>query len=240
MKPSVLLVEDDANLCIEFVTYLCDEGFDARSVGTFSEAEAALASPPDILVVDINLPDGSGLDLCREKSIHRRMGIVMCTARDERDLRIRSLKEGADAYLVKPVDPEELEATLLSVYRRISILESSHPWASFTSSVNLQRPWRLDSVERVLVAPTGVAIFLTANENQILKALFTTEEQRLSREQLAILLDGVFYPGSMHRLEMLVSRLRRKVIDKAGVRLPLVSAYGRGYEFTGRGLCDEK
>jgi DNA-binding response OmpR family regulator len=235
MKPSVLLVEDDRELCIELATYLTSSGFSVRSAGTLAAASAALADAPQLLVLDINLPDGSGLELFRQLDQQlNRIGVVMCTGRDERELRIACLRDGADAYLVKPVDPEELEATLLCVHRRVS---SANPELSRSLLIQqrvIERPWHLDVVERVLSSPNGVAVLLSASEVAILKALFCNAQRFASREDLIEQTDGIADSGSAHRLEALISRLRRKIGDKAGLKLPLRSAYGRGYEFSGR------
>ena len=233
MKPSVLLVEDDLELCEELATYLQSSGFCVRSAGTLAAASAALADCPNLIVLDINLPDGSGLELFRQVHPCQRIGIVMCTGRDERELRITCLKGGADAYLVKPVDPEELEATLLSVHRRVSAIAPEYSSSLLNPPTIVERPWHLDVVERVLTSPNGVAVLLSASELTVLNALFGSEQRFASRESLIEQVDGTADAGSAHRLEALISRLRRKVGDKVGLKLPLRSAYGRGYEFSG-------
>lgn len=227
MSLSVLLVEDDAALSFELAAYLSHAGFSVRCAGTIAAAEAALAEPADLLVIDINLPDGSGLDLCKRLRQSERSGIVICTARNERDLRITGLKEGADAYLVKPVDVEELEATLLSVHRRLRALP-----AGSLLQLPKPHPWRLDTTQSLLIAPHGVGILLTANESTILERLFSASAQTASRAELMTLLDSAADAGGDHRLEALISCLRRKVQDKAGIKLPLISDYGRGYRFS--------
>ena len=227
MSLSVLLVEDDQELARELSDFLSQAGFEVRCAGSVAEAEAALAEPADMLVLDINLPDGSGLDLCRALRQTLRSGIVMCTGRDERELRIASLKDGADAYLVKPVDPEELEATLISVHRRLHALP-----APFLQGKPLLFPWRLDAAQRLLTAPNGVGVLLLPGEAIAVDALFSRADHSASREDLIELLGIETGEGSAHRLEVLISRLRRKVRDKTGLKLPLVSQYGRGYEFS--------
>jgi len=233
MKPSVLIVEDDQELCDELATYLASSGFRVRSAGTLAAASMALADAPNLLVLDINLPDGSGLELFRILDQQRRIGVVMCTGRDERELRITCLKDGADAYLVKPVDPEELEATLLSVHRRVSATVPELRSSLLRPPTIVERPWHLDVVERVLTSPNGVAVLLSVSELAVLKTLFGSEQRLASREALSEQVDGTADAGSAHRLEALISRLRRKVGDKVGLKLPLRSAYGRGYEFAG-------
>lgn len=230
MKPSVLLIEDDKALCIELSAYLVRVGFTVLCVATLADARVALADFPDLLVVDINLPDGDGLDLCRELS-RRDVGVVICTARDERELRIASLRSSVDAYLVKPVDPEELEATLFCVHRRVSASNDAHsplPW-----SVPAVQAWQLGPVDRVLISPNGVAVLLSANEYSLLKTLCMNQPHLATHEVLVAQIDVVIDARSARRLEYLVSRLRRKINDKAGIKLPLCSEYGRGYSFSG-------
>lgn len=231
MKPSVLLIEDDQELSVELAAYLDSVGFAVRCAATLAEARAMLGDAPELLVVDINLPDGNGLDLCSELDL-RGVGIVMCTARDERELRIASLRTGADAYLVKPVDPEELEATLLCVHRRVCTSDAARI-PSLLGAAPAERPWRLDAVDRLLTSPTGVAVLLSLNEHTLLKTLWLSDRRFATRDVLVERIDGVHDAGSAHRLEALVSRLRRKIHDKVGIKLPLRSEYGRGYSFAG-------
>lgn len=143
----------------------------------------------------------------------------------ERELRIASLRDGADAYLVKPVDPEELEATLLSVHRRLNSAASPVPTQA------RPHPWHLDTERRLLAAPNGVTILLNGPECLLLGALFGWDERKARKEDLVALLAANEAGYSAHRLEALVSRLRAKVLGRCGLKLPLVSDYGKGYAF---------
>ena len=230
MKPSVLLIEDDSALSIELAAYLGSAGFAVRCAATLADARVALADAPELLVVDINLPDGDGLGFAREHN-RRDVGVVICTARNERDLRLASLRSNVDAYLVKPVDPEELEATLLSVHRRVSASDTAS--SSSLWSLPAERPWQLGAVDRLLISPGGVAVLLSANEHTLLKTLCQNRQRFVSREVLIMQIDSVVDARSAHRLESLVSRLRRKIYDKVGIKLPLRSEYGQGYLFSG-------
>ena len=102
--PSVLIVEDDEDLRLELSEYLCAHGYTVDAVGTLAAAELLLHKGFALLLLDINLPDGSGMDFCLRVRPYVRAGIVMLTGRSERELRIQGLKGGADAYLLKPVD----------------------------------------------------------------------------------------------------------------------------------------
>lgn len=225
--PSVLFVEDDIDLRDELMAYIADSGYRVQGVGTVQEAEAFLAEPFDVLILDINLPDGSGLELCQRLRPHIRSGIIICTGRSERALRISGLKDGADAYLVKPVDPEELEATLASVLRRVASVD--RPLSIIAKPP--PTPWRLDSQRQTLTTPTGIAIILTANEVLVISLILKAPQQQLSRSALLANLETEDATGS-HRLEALISRTRRKVFDKSRLQLPLQSIYGKGYIFT--------
>lgn len=226
--PSILFVEDDIDLREELSAYLAGSGYRVQGVGSVLEAEAALAEPYDLLVLDINLPDGNGLELCRRMRPYIRSGIVMCTGRSEQALRIGGLKDGADAYLVKPVDPEELEATLVSVLRRVA----SADFSPRMMAAALPAPWRLDRKRQTLLTPTGTAIELSAGEALLLECILDEPQQQLSRIALLSAFKAAATPSDGRRLEALVSRLRRKVLDKAGLQLPLQSMYGKGYTFT--------
>jgi DNA-binding response OmpR family regulator len=150
----------------------------------------------------------------------------MCTGRSERSLRIDSLKGGADAYLVKPIDPEELLATLISVQRR------SQPQAP--SLFNLSPPvqWRLDSKRSSLLTPNGTTVSLSQGEVLLLASLFHEPQQKISRLALLAAFKDAETPSDGRRIEALVSRLRRKVLDTTGQALPVTSVYGKGYAFT--------
>ena len=225
MSISVLLVEDDRDLSEEIASFLEGAGFAVTCAGTIREAESLLAEPRDLLILDINLPDGDGLAFCREARSYVRSGIVMCTGRSERALRIASLRDGADAYLVKPVDPEELEATLLSVHRRLRSGVTAIP------SQVMPHPWHLDAERRLLVAPNGVSMLLNAPEALLLGTLFGRPDRKVRKDELVMLLAAREAGYSSHRLEALVSRLRAKATASCGLKLPLVSDYGKGYAF---------
>ena len=227
-SPRLLFVEDDIDLRDELSEYLRGCGYRVQGVGSVQAAEAALAESFDLLLLDINLPDGSGLELCRRLRPYLRAGIVMCTGRDEKALRIGGLKGGADAYLVKPVDPEELEATLASVLRRVLSSDFS-PGILAAAAPAL---WRVDRKRQVLLATSGASIDLSPGETLFLARILEEPQQQLSRLARLSAFKAAGAPSDGRRLETPASRLRRKVLDKSGLQLPLQSVYGKGYSFT--------
>src|SRR3954447_17720861 len=119
MTAGVLLVEDEDNLASLVAAYLEQEGYRVVSVGTGAEAlQAVEQQPMRLVVLDLNLPDMDGLDVCRQIRIRSSVRIVMLTARDEEADRLAGLGAGADDYIGKPFSPRELVARMKAVLRR--------------------------------------------------------------------------------------------------------------------------
>jgi len=225
--PSVLLVEDDPTLAQELQDLLGSEGFQVRCVSGIQAAEAALQSSFDLLVIDLKLPDGSSADLCARLRPNLRSGMVICADSSERALRLEMLRAGADAYLVKPVDPEELLATLTNLLRRLAPARPSPLQPSPMPAM-----WRLDRVQQLLSAPSGVRVSLSQAECLLLALLFSQADRFISRQDLLAAFASKAIDMNGPRLETLVSRLRNKVYGDSGARLPIRAWYGRGYTFT--------
>ncbi|MCZ8072708.1 MAG: response regulator transcription factor, partial [Paucibacter sp.] len=122
MSSRLLLIDDDARLTAMLGDYLSAAGFEVRVAGTLAEGRAALAEQAfDLLVLDLMLPDGDGLDFCRElraDALTRRLPVLMLSARGEPMDRILGLELGADDYLAKPFEPRELQARIKALLRR--------------------------------------------------------------------------------------------------------------------------
>jgi DNA-binding response OmpR family regulator len=227
---TVLIVEDDVDLRQEISDYLAAMGYSVTGTGSVADAEAALANPFDLLVLDINLPDGSGLELCRRMRPYIRSGIVLCTGRSDRELRIGGLKDGADAYMVKPVDPEELEAILVSISRRVA-----GATRSLIEPAALPLQWRLDHTRQTLTGPTGITLRLSNIESNLLRCVLEGSGKQVTRTVLIEKLNQAGFPTNGRRIEALISRLRGKVLQNMALRLPLHPVYGQGYRFLDHG-----
>ncbi len=123
MKPRLLLLEDDPAIAQTVVFALQREGFELQHCAWLHEARAALAQRlPDLLILDVGLPDGNGLDLCRElragAEAQRRLPLIVLSARSEEIDRVLGLELGADDYLAKPFSPRELVARVRGLLRR--------------------------------------------------------------------------------------------------------------------------
>lgn len=212
---SVLIVEDHPDLLDDMQFALQREGFTVQAAANVQQCLAALQQQrPDMLILDIMLPDGSGLDLARQLQGTPGMGIVMLTALGSIEQRVSGL-DLADAYLTKPVDIRELAAVMRSLYRRL--LPSHSPCT-----------WTLDSVARQLHTPQGHSIPLTHNEMQLLSTLAESPKQEASTQKLITALGGNWLYYEKNRMELIISRLRRKIAKAAPDADPVIKAIRNG------------
>lgn len=224
----VCIVEDEADLREELVDTLLEAGFGVRGFSASRELYAALlAAPCNIVILDIGLPGEDGFSIAARLRSVGKMGIIMLSARTAIDDRVRALQGGADVYLTKPVDLRELLAVVTSLTRRLAVPE---PQPISTTEV-APSPWSLSADGWVVIAPNGTTLPLTAQERAFLVRLWQCVGEAVSREELAIALDSDPYEYDFHRLDTLVSRLRRKASD-IGLTLPLRAVRGTGYAIT--------
>ncbi|MBZ2188856.1 response regulator transcription factor [Alcanivorax sp. JB21] len=218
----VCVVEDDDDLREELACALSRDGFDVRAFsGSLDLYAALLHQPADLLLLDLGLPGEDGHTIMRRLKDAMPLGIVICSARSAMDERVSTMMTGADAYLVKPVDMRELVATLVSVHRRLSK----------TIAISSPEPpgWSLIDDGWSLRTPEGATLPLTASEGAVLRLLFTAPGQPVSRDSIVQALGHSSDYYLDHRLDMLLSRLRRKVRELSGLRLPLRAVRGVGF-----------
>jgi DNA-binding response OmpR family regulator len=221
----VMLVEDDELLRDHvLVPQLERFGFEITALGLAADLRKHLADrQPDIVVLDVGLPDSDGFEVTRQlRAEQADIGIVMLTGRGEKADRVRGLSEGADAYLSKPVDLDILAATLYSLARRLRANDRS---ASASSSEG----WRLDANGWCLLSPSGAMVALTKTEGRLLDPFMKRPNQIISRNELIRLFATNVYDFDPHRLDSLIHRLRKKVLNVLGEPLPLNAVHGEGY-----------
>ncbi len=221
--PDILVVDDDPHLR-EVVTYaLGRAGFTVRTVRDGREALAEVdRQPPDLVVLDVMMPELDGLEVCRRIRAKGRLPIVFLSSRDEEVDRVLGLEMGGDDYITKPFSTRELVARVKAVLRRVAPadpLESAEQALSFQSL-------RLDpAARRVFVSDAEVT--LTATEFEMLRALMRSPGRVLSRETLSEATYGVGHHVADRTLDSHVSRMRRKLRD-AGID-PITAVRGVGY-----------
>ncbi|MDD2761125.1 MAG: response regulator transcription factor [Methylomonas sp.] len=220
-KISILVVEDEPDLCEAIVSFLELEGFQAAGVGSVLAADVWLkAHSVDIVILDVGLPDRDGISWIRQAEAIRGKGLIVASARGNLPDRIRGLAAGADAYLVKPVEFEELRLIVDNVANRLGCgMPSGAPG------------WKLDSVHWQLTSANGDIVKLTRSETKLLRALAASPGQAVNRDELIRVLG--YEPDSYdpRRMEILVRRLRNKVSQQIQARLPLETVHGVGYAF---------
>ncbi|MED5612085.1 MULTISPECIES: response regulator [Pseudomonas] len=221
----LLVVEDEALLRHHLYTRLGEQGHVVDAVGNAEEAlYRAGEYHHDLAVIDLGLPGMSGLDLIREfRSQGKTFPILILTARGNWQDKVEGLAAGADDYVVKPFQFEELEARLNALLRRSS---------GFVQATIEAGPLLLD-LNRKQATVDGQALGLTAFEYRILEYLMRHHQQVVSKERLIEQL----YPDDDERdpnvIEVLVGRLRRKLESHEGFR-PIDTVRGQGYLFTER------
>lgn len=218
----VTLVEDDVELRDAILApALRAAGCSVAAAGSAAELYRSLVERrADVVVLDISLPDSSGFDVARHLRQNSTVGIVIITGRSTAADRVRGLDLGADAYLTKPVDADVLCATVRSVARRL---------ASTGVAPEARRPWRLDADGWRLLAPDSIGIDLSATERTLLQLLFATANATVQRDTLIAALTDDANAFDPHRLDMVMHRLRRKLIDAGMPSLPLHTVRGVGY-----------
>ena len=226
MPFNVAVLEDDAEFREAIlVPELTALGLPVEGFGTSVELERRmLAISFDVLVLDVGLSGEHGLDVARRlRTRFPTMGIVTLTGRGLQDEQVIGLRESVDAWLAKPVDMDVLAATLISVVRR---LRAGSAAVKPSPEVN---QWHIAANGWQLVAPDGQTLDLNLAERLFLSRLFTTPGETVARDELITCIASSPDEFDPHRLEMLVHRLRRRVLEKLGDSLPVRAIRGSGY-----------
>ena len=219
-KNSVILVEDNIALREALAHHLTDVGFSTRGVCDGQELNQALAiSMPDVIVLDLNLPEEDGLSICkRVRQAFPTIGIVMLTARVRSIDRHEGYDSGADVYLTKPVNPAEITTVLQTLCRRISPPVDAPSWTLNVSSLQL-------------VSPAQEVIKLTVSEAKLVQELALSGEL-LSMSRLIEVFGDIDLPEPTNklRIEQVVSRVRRKMDVLLGGQPSIKAVTRLGYK----------
>jgi len=224
-KASLLLIDDDQELCAMLVEYLGPEGFVAMTAATGPAGLAQLArAPVDLVVLDVMLPELSGFEVLRRIRAVSRVPIIMLTARGEEVDRVVGLEMGADDYLAKPFSPRELVARIRAVLRRVPGETQG------ASGLILWGPLRLDlRARRAEVGDRDLE--LTSAELRILELLVRADTRTVTRDDLMVQALGRRLLPTDRSLDTHVSNLRRK-LSRFTERVNVQSVRGSGYALT--------
>jgi two-component system, OmpR family, response regulator RegX3 len=222
------MVEDEQSITDPLSEALVREGFDTEVAATVAEAlELAGSVEPDLVLLDVMLPDGSGYDVCRELRAGSAVPIIMLTARGEETDRIVGLELGADDYIVKPFSAREVVARIRAVLRRAGDQGS----AGDNRPIEIG-PLRLDRARRAAVLDDA-ELDLTRKEYELLELLMTEAGAVITRERLIDEVWDVNWFGSTKTLDVHVSGLRRKLGDSSSSPRFIHTVRGVGFRFAG-------
>jgi len=225
--PWILVVEDDPRMLDDIlIPGLEDAGYNAVGAGSTTEVyRQILTQDFSLFVIDMGLPDEDGLTIASYLRTSTDAGIVMLTDRWRKKAdRIRDLDEGADAYVTKPIDIDLLTATVRSLLRRLGRQKNGRP--KETSPV-----WSFDRDNWNLASPGGTSIRLTRLERLVVSVLAASPGEAVTRDTIISRLAQDIHDFGPHRLEMLIHRLRKKVLSATDEPLPLNAVRGVGYVF---------
>jgi two-component system OmpR family response regulator len=225
-EPTVVLVEDDPALRTLTSRVLRENGYAVRAAATAPEMWIAFdGGPVDLVILDIMLPGTNGIDLCREIRRTSDVPIIFVSARGSEVDRVTGLELGADDYLAKPFSPRELIARIRAVLRRGGMergqREDRQSEAHFDG-------WTVNFPRRELRAPSGATIDLTGAEFDLLATFLGQPQRIIARERLIELSRTRLGDSSDRSVDVLVSRLRRKLSGE-GHEAPIVTVRGIGY-----------
>jgi len=222
----ILMIDDDVDLNALVTEYLAKFGHRLQTATTAAKGMMALRRErPDLIILDIMLPDTDGLTLCREIRNEFDIPIIMLTARGEVADRVLGLELGADDYLSKPFEPRELVARIQSVIRRSD--NRQNPDVLLSDGLSLEKQTRRVSLD-------GREIELTTMEFELLSVLMESHGRVLSRNRLIERLRGFDADVYDRSIDMLVSRLRDKLGDDSKAPRFIKTVRLTGYQFVGK------
>ena len=221
----ILLIEDEQSISEPLAEALEREGFDVISVATAAEGRAAFrARAPDLVLLDVMLPDGDGRDVLRDIRSTSRTPVVMLTARGEEMDRVLGLELGADDYVTKPISAAELVARLRADQRRTEAPPPAEQQVLEAADV------RVD-LDRRLVTRGDEQVDLTVKEFELLRVLVENAGRLVKREALMSEVWDPNWWGSTKTLDVHVSSLRKKLGDDPSSPRYIHTIRGVGFRF---------
>ena len=224
MSEKILIVEDDERIAHWVEVYLKKSGYQTRvEYDGQAGIEAASSWQPELVVLDLMLPGIGGLDVCQALRKISDVPVIMLTAKDTTKDRVAGLRQGADDYVTKPFDPEELVARIEAVLRRTNDL--IQPLLEVP-------PYSLNRLEET-VRVNGHFISLPHTHFKILEVFMRHVHQVLSREQIILLAFNKDFDSYDRAIDNHIFRLRKR-ISYSGYN-PIKTVYGAGYKFVPEG-----
>jgi DNA-binding response OmpR family regulator len=218
---TVLVVEDESSIASFVALYLKNAGYAVKTAATGGEGlRLATSDEPDLIVLDLMLPDIDGIEVCKRVRQRSDVPILMLTARDEDIDKIIGLEVGADDYMTKPFNPRELVARIKSILRRATTERRD------AENAELRHGELVINSGRREVKVGDVEIQLAPKEFDLLWELLDHRGLVLTRDQLLERVWGYTFAGDTRTVDVHVRQLRRKL----GEASPIVTVWGVGYK----------
>ena len=226
-QPNILIVEDEPLVRTLLAAQFERAGYATATADSYAEMLEAMKGPDvDMIVLDLGLPDEDGLVILRQTRMRTDVPILVLTSRDDPEARRAALELGADDFVSKSVQPEEITLRVRNILKRMEGRPISGP-AAATDEIVKFAGWRLNLSNRTLTNPKGTDVFLTAAEFDILATLARAPNRVLSRDQLLDGLARVDEGPTERMIDSYISRIRRKTkLSKI-----IVTVTGVGYRF---------
>lgn len=224
----ILIVEDEELIREELVLMLQNAGYEAREITRFHNVtEQIIELSPDLILLDLNLPNESGFQICRNIKSKSSFPILVLTSREQLKDEIQALKLGADEYLTKPFRKERLLARIENVLRR------------YEGRANLlERDNFLLDKNTYTLYIHGNSVILPQNQGKLLEAFLVSESNVLSKEELSMMLWGTTEFIDENALQVNITRLRR-AMKEAGMSKQIEAVRGMGYKLVENGDVGE-
>lgn len=224
IAPLVYLVDDDEDFREETVSGLSRMGLKVQGFGSAAALYRAYAAmPSDIVILDVNLGGEDGLSIAAHLRTSQPVGIIMATGRGSVEDRVAGFENGADAYLVKPIDVRELAATVAALHNRLNRHRE-------LPAIPQAPQWALVEGGWTLTDGLGHRLRLTISEQRLLGCLFKARGNTVERSALVEAMGADVYDFNYAHLDTIVSRLRRRA-RKSNMLLPLHAIRGLGFTF---------
>ncbi len=227
----MIIVEDDNPTLKALVKYLTIQGYEVTGVSAAGECyKHILTEPFEVAILDIGLPDQSGLVLAEYIRKNTNMRIIILSGRITTDDQLTGHKAGADIYLTKPFSFRLLSAAIETLFSRIVEFPSIPPQVAGELELPLSKTWRLKKSTWCMQSPEGVDFKLTNKELLFMTMLTSNHGSVVTRSELLKKLGYFNDEFGNHSLQSLVNRLRRKIIAN-NTEFPVQAAHGIGYVF---------
>ncbi len=227
----IYLLEDDADVAATFARTLREEGYDVEIfAGISGFARRVAEAAPELCIVDLGLPDGDALPLLRNVLAQEGLATIIVTGRGGLSDKLKGLNEGADDYIVKPVEALELAARVRTVLRRTGAQRARGAGRQDSDKAEFAG-WRADFANFQLISPEKEVATLSRADAQLLRAFLEAQGRVLTRD---FLLDLCAIEGEENfdrAIDVRVSRLRKKLKDDPRSPTHIRTVYGAGYVF---------